>query len=170
MILECCGCERVYFRRDYWFSEWDTIVDHPVSGQPMLQHGVETVYWPSVIARRRPKWLDVLRDRDKSLGLPWPGRMPMRRLDRSSSPFGAVFGLESCVSQAASQALRFSRQPLHPLHARVPLDGRHRHGHDGRTARPDGRDGTGDSRSACPPIQIVRSIQILPSPEMIGDR
>ena len=69
MILECCGCERVYFRRDYWFSEWETIVDHPVTGQPMLEGGTETTYWPSVIARQRPKWLDPLRDRDNSLGL-----------------------------------------------------------------------------------------------------
>jgi hypothetical protein len=69
MILECCGCERVYFRRDYWFSEWETIVDHPISGEPMLEGGVETVYWPSVTARQRPKWLETLRSRDKSLGL-----------------------------------------------------------------------------------------------------
>jgi hypothetical protein len=69
MILECCGCERVYFRRDYWFSEWDEVVDHPVSGQPMMQHGIQTSYWPSEIARTRPKWLDALRARDKSLGL-----------------------------------------------------------------------------------------------------
>jgi hypothetical protein len=69
LILECCGCERVYFRRDYWFSEWDEVVDHPLTGQPMMQHGVQTTYWPSEIARRRPKWLDVLRERDRSLGL-----------------------------------------------------------------------------------------------------
>ena len=69
MILECCGCERVYFRRDYWFSEWDEIVDHPVSGQPLIRPGVETIYWPSVIKRARPKWFDALRERDNSLGL-----------------------------------------------------------------------------------------------------
>lgn len=69
MILECCGCERVYFRRDYWFSEWDEIVDHPVSGDSMMRHGIQTEYWPSAIARQRPKWLDALRNRDKSLGL-----------------------------------------------------------------------------------------------------
>lgn len=68
MILECCGCERVYFRRDYWFSEWETIGDHPLSGQPIMEGGTETTYWPSVIARQRPKWLDMLRARDKSLG------------------------------------------------------------------------------------------------------
>src|SRR5438309_1209540 len=46
MILECCGCERVYFRRDYWFSEWDEIVDHPISGEQTMRRGIETTYWP----------------------------------------------------------------------------------------------------------------------------
>lgn len=69
MILECCGCERVFFRRDYWFSEWDEVVDHPVSGEPMMRRGIQTAYWPSAIARQRPKWLDDLRRRDNSLGL-----------------------------------------------------------------------------------------------------
>lgn len=69
LILECCGCERVYFRRDYWFSEWDEVVDHPRTGQAMMERGVQTAYWPSQIARQRPKWLDAIRERDKSLGL-----------------------------------------------------------------------------------------------------
>lgn len=68
MILECCGCERVYFRRDYWFSEWDELVDYP-GPRATMRPGIETTYWPSIIARQRPKWLDSLRDRDDSLGL-----------------------------------------------------------------------------------------------------
>ena len=32
MILECRGCERIYFRRDYWFSEWETLGSHPITG------------------------------------------------------------------------------------------------------------------------------------------
>jgi hypothetical protein len=27
--LGCCGCERLYFRRDFWVSEWEQITDHP---------------------------------------------------------------------------------------------------------------------------------------------
>jgi hypothetical protein len=57
------------FPARHWFSEWDEIVDHPVSGQPMIRPGVETIYWPSVIKRARPKWFDALRERDNSLGL-----------------------------------------------------------------------------------------------------
>src|SRR5438874_868421 len=35
----------------------------------MMRDGVQTVYWPSEIARPRPNWLDALHDRDISLGL-----------------------------------------------------------------------------------------------------
>ena len=24
-ILECGGCSRIFFRRDFWFSEWETL-------------------------------------------------------------------------------------------------------------------------------------------------
>ena len=48
MILECCGCETVYFRRDFWFSEW---------GDPMMYGGTQTTYWPSPVQRDQPKWL-----------------------------------------------------------------------------------------------------------------
>ena len=43
MILECCGCERIYFRKDRWFSEWETLGEHPMTGEPRLEGGVETV-------------------------------------------------------------------------------------------------------------------------------
>jgi hypothetical protein len=68
MILECCGCERVYFRRDYWFSEWDMIVQHPITLEPMMERGVETTYWPAPIARRRPTWIAELEEADRGLG------------------------------------------------------------------------------------------------------
>jgi hypothetical protein len=68
MILECCGCERVYFRREYWFSEWETIGEHPVTGEPTLEGGVETTYWPAPITRQRPKWLDGIEEADRDLG------------------------------------------------------------------------------------------------------
>jgi hypothetical protein len=68
MILECCGCERVYFRRDYWFSESETFTDHPVTGELMMTSGVETKYWPAEVSRPRPKWLKKIEESDRDLG------------------------------------------------------------------------------------------------------
>lgn len=67
MILECCGCERVYFRRDVYFSEWDTSGEDPVTGESR-GGGVETTYWPATITRQRPKWLDTIEKTDRDLG------------------------------------------------------------------------------------------------------
>lgn len=67
MILECCGCETVYFRRDYWLSEWDEIDHHPVSGEEFIRPGIQTTYWPSEIARLRPDWIDTIRNADEDL-------------------------------------------------------------------------------------------------------
>ena len=68
MILECCGCERVYFRRDRWFSEWETIGEHPITGEPRLEGGTETVYWPPPVSRRRPNWLHRIQESERDLG------------------------------------------------------------------------------------------------------
>ena len=65
MILECCGYERVYFRRDVWFSEWETIGEHPVTGEPTREGGIETTYWPAPITRQRPKWLGNIEEADR---------------------------------------------------------------------------------------------------------
>lgn len=51
-ILECCGCESISFKIDYWFSEADDI---------------EPDYWPSPVARTEPKWLDQVEARDEVL-------------------------------------------------------------------------------------------------------
>ena len=69
MILECCGCERIYFRRrDYWFSGWDTIEDHPITGEPILESGVDTVYSPAPVRRQRPNWLGKIQESERDLG------------------------------------------------------------------------------------------------------
>ena len=68
MILECCGCERIYFRRDYWFSEWDTQGEHPITGEPTLELGVQTNYWSAPVTRKRPTWLGSVADADRVLG------------------------------------------------------------------------------------------------------
>ena len=67
MILECCGCERVYFRRDYWFSEWETIGVHPMTGQPTLEGGVDTAYWPAPVRRQRPNWFAKVEKSERDL-------------------------------------------------------------------------------------------------------
>ena len=69
MILECCGCERIYFRRDYWFSEWDTIGAHPITGEPILEGGTETTYWPAPVRRQRPNWLGKIEEFERALGM-----------------------------------------------------------------------------------------------------
>jgi hypothetical protein len=67
-ILECCGCERLFFRRDYWFSEWETIVENPHTGEPQREGGVETTYWPAPVKRKTPDWIDEIAAADKTLG------------------------------------------------------------------------------------------------------
>ena len=54
MVLECCGCERIYFRRDFWLSEWE---------------GVETSYWPAPVRRQRPTWLEKIEASERNLGM-----------------------------------------------------------------------------------------------------
>ena len=67
MILQCCGCEQIYFRRDFWFSEWETLGTHPVTGELRLEGGVETVYWPAPVSRQRPHWLEKFEEADPDL-------------------------------------------------------------------------------------------------------
>jgi hypothetical protein len=67
-ILECCGCSRIFFRRDFWFSEWETVGEHPVTGEPRLEGGVETTYWPAPATREPPKWVDNIKGADRDLG------------------------------------------------------------------------------------------------------
>lgn len=68
MILECCGCERVYFRHDNWFSEWDMIDHNPITHLPTLKQGIETTYWPAPVARKRPTWIPEIEKADRDLG------------------------------------------------------------------------------------------------------
>ena len=66
-ILECCGCERVYFQRNFWFSEWETVGQHPITGDPCLEGGIETTYWPAPITRAEPKWIAEIHAADRTL-------------------------------------------------------------------------------------------------------
>ena len=68
MILECCGCELVFFRRDYWFSEWEQLGDNPYTGELQLEDGTETTYYPSLVQRTPPEWSNEIRKADRVLG------------------------------------------------------------------------------------------------------
>ncbi len=68
MILECCGCQQLFFRHDLWFSEWENVTDNPYTGQPELEGGTETTYWPSPVHRKPPDWSDKIAKTDRVLG------------------------------------------------------------------------------------------------------
>lgn len=68
LLLECCGCTTVYFRHDFWFSEWDEVVDDPITGEPSMRRGIRQTYWPRPTARKRPTWLNRVQERDAKLG------------------------------------------------------------------------------------------------------
>jgi len=68
LILECCGCTRVFFRRDYWFSEWEEIGQNPYTGELRREGGVETTYWPAPVRREPPDWIESIEEADQTLG------------------------------------------------------------------------------------------------------
>ena len=35
-ILECCGCAGLSVRKRLWLSEWDQMVEEPITGEPMM--------------------------------------------------------------------------------------------------------------------------------------
>jgi hypothetical protein len=67
LILQCRGCEALFFRRDYWFSEWETIVQNPYTGELEREGGTETTYWPAPVQRKPPEWLNEITLHDKTL-------------------------------------------------------------------------------------------------------
>ena len=52
-VLRCLGCERVYFRHAYYFSEAE---NHHGDIDPLV------AYWPPPKNREQPSWLDQLSD------------------------------------------------------------------------------------------------------------
>jgi hypothetical protein len=67
LILQCCGCDELFFRRDYWFSEWETIGQNPQTGEPERQGGTQTTYWPAPVHRKPPEWLNEITMHDRTL-------------------------------------------------------------------------------------------------------
>src|SRR5690606_3509706 len=61
-VLECCGCSKLFVRHEFWFSEWDTMGQDPVTGQPCMIPGVKVTYWPPPTKREKPNWANELND------------------------------------------------------------------------------------------------------------
>ena len=62
-VLECCGCNGLSVRREFWFSEWDFVDQDPVTGQPRMNPGIEVSYWPPETKRKKPEWASELDDK-----------------------------------------------------------------------------------------------------------
>jgi hypothetical protein len=61
-VLECCGCEQMNVRHQYWCSESDEI-EYDISGN--IHHssaGPRTTYWPPPIKRQKPSWSSSISD------------------------------------------------------------------------------------------------------------
>ena len=60
-VLQCCGCDTLSVRHEYWFSEWDEV--HDEFGQPVLRRGIKETYYPSPTVRTKPNWSDNIERR-----------------------------------------------------------------------------------------------------------
>jgi hypothetical protein len=61
-ILECCGCNGLSVRHEFWFSEWDKMDHDPVTGEVQMIPGVKVAYWPPQTQRKKPPWAEKLED------------------------------------------------------------------------------------------------------------
>ncbi|MGJ0505784.1 MAG: DUF4145 domain-containing protein [Methylocystis sp.] len=66
-ILECCGCETMFFRRDEYFSE-DAFHYQDEFGELQVDLAIKTTYWPAPTKREEPSWLLDVELSDRSLG------------------------------------------------------------------------------------------------------
>lgn len=66
-ILQCAGCDSIYFRKDEQFSEnWHTITDSRTR-QEETAIPVETTYWPAPAKRETPEWFYTIFFYDEQL-------------------------------------------------------------------------------------------------------
>ncbi len=59
-IIECAGCSKLSVKRTEWFSEWETIGEDPVTGQPVLESNERYTYWPPKSIRAKPAWVEEI--------------------------------------------------------------------------------------------------------------
>jgi hypothetical protein len=66
-VMQCCGCEKVFYREKYWFSEDTHVTRDPETGLDNLEPVEHVKFWPPISARDRPEWLDYTRGVDSQL-------------------------------------------------------------------------------------------------------
>jgi hypothetical protein len=60
-VLQCCGCDTLSVRHEYWFSEWDE-VDHDEYGKLVMRPSIKETYYPAPTVRTKPTWSDNIGD------------------------------------------------------------------------------------------------------------
>ncbi len=61
LIMECCGCERVFFKTEDYFSEDVDVIFNPKTGEHEHVYLAKESHWPNPITRKEPEWLDKIR-------------------------------------------------------------------------------------------------------------
>jgi uncharacterized protein DUF4145 len=60
-IVQCCGCDTLSVRHEYWFSEWD-YPDLDEQGRLIMERGTKETYYPPPTVRTKPTWSDKITD------------------------------------------------------------------------------------------------------------
>lgn len=68
MILECCGCERMYFQLNDNVDHWEVDRSASLPGEVVGKYGTRTSYWPPPTVRSRPRWVTDIERVDDDLG------------------------------------------------------------------------------------------------------
>jgi hypothetical protein len=94
-MFECCGCEEVTLRSEFYFSEWD--------------HGEsKTTYYPPRIARQLPPWKDELEN--EILGLLEEVYVALQADSRALSMMGARALIDMVILQEVGDAGSFAQK------------------------------------------------------------
>lgn len=61
-LLQCRGCEKVFYAESSWFSEDTEVTEDPDTGEARLTPIVKTMYWPCAdrVTRLPPAWMAKL--------------------------------------------------------------------------------------------------------------
>ncbi|GGC04198.1 hypothetical protein GCM10011363_21110 [Marivita lacus] len=66
-LLECCGCQELYFRKDSFFSEAGHFSYNPITHQEEYDPAIEVTYFPSIKKRPKPAALSKMQIQDRIL-------------------------------------------------------------------------------------------------------
>ena len=55
------------FLRDFWFSEWESETQTSSTGEFQIDRNIKTDYWPAVVKRKKPEWIDDIGEADWTL-------------------------------------------------------------------------------------------------------